>query len=189
MEAASSAINKLLSNAGQKTSTTEEAKSPESVAPAVAPADATDVDEATVGQKDTTVEQEVAPAVEHTHVKKVHETQEQTVVDRERHQDHYHTTIQPLKDQDIEATKHDQVTADTIERQVNKDDDAAKIKAKAEADRAGLESTRDEELHEKTSKDDTIVGEHVHHHVHETIVPVIEKGKFRVKHHSASVCY
>lgn len=177
MDAASSAINKLLSNAGQKTSTTEEAETHATAAPVVAPAVATDVDEATVGQKDTTVEQEVAPAVEHEHVKKVHETQEQTVVDRERHQDHYHTTIQPLKDQEIEATKHDQVTADTIEREVNKDGDAAQVKAKADADRAAHKSTHDEELHEKSSKDDTIVGEHVHHHVHETIQPVIERGK------------
>lgn len=176
MEAASSAINKLLSNAGSKTSKTDESKTQEIATPAVAPAVATDVDEATVGEKNTTVEQEVAPAVEHEHVKKTHETQEQTVVDRERHQDHYHTTIQPLKDQEIEATKHDQVTADTIEREVNKDDDAAKVKAKAVSDRAAFKSTTDEELQETTTQDDTVVGEHVHHHVHETIQPVIERG-------------
>lgn len=80
MEAASSAINKILSGAGQ-----QESKKDESVAPAV--------DASTSGTKDTTVEQEVAPAVEHEHVKKQHETKEQTVVDRERHQDHYHTTV------------------------------------------------------------------------------------------------
>lgn len=93
MEAASSAISKMLSGAGQ-----QEPKD-EGVAPAV--------DERTVGQKDTTVEQEVAPAVQHEHIKKEHETREQTVVDKERHQDHFHQTIQPLQDQEIQAEKHD----------------------------------------------------------------------------------
>lgn len=109
-------------------------------------------------------------------MKKLHETQEQTVVDRERHQDHYHTTVQPLKDQEVEATKHDQVTADTIEREVNNDEDAEKVRAKAEADRAAFKSTSEEERQEKTTIEDTVVGEQVHHHVHETIQPVIEKG-------------
>lgn len=58
MEAASQAINKLIANAGSKKSKTEE---PEASAPAsasVAPeAIDADVDEATVGQKDTTVTQ------------------------------------------------------------------------------------------------------------------------------------
>jgi hypothetical protein len=42
---------------------------------------------------DTTVDSEVAPAVEHTHVKKQHETREQTFVEKEKHQDHYHTIV------------------------------------------------------------------------------------------------
>jgi hypothetical protein len=163
MEAASSAINKILTGSGQ-----QEPKKDESVAPAV--------DDSHVGQKDTTVEQEVAPAVQHEHVKKEHETREQTVVDRERHQDHYHTTVQPLKDQEIQAEKHDHKTANTEHRDINNDAEGDKVKAKFNADQAAFKSTSEEKRSETKSKDDTVVGEHVHHHVHETIQPVIEKG-------------
>lgn len=154
MEAASSAINKILTGSGQ-----QEPKKDESVAPAV--------DDSHVGQKDTTVEQEVAPAVQHEHVKKEHETREQTVVDRERHQDHYHTTVQPLKDQEIKAEKHDHKTANTEHRDINNDTEGDKVKAKFDADQAAFKSTSEEKRSETKSKDDTVVGEHVHHHVHE----------------------
>jgi hypothetical protein len=49
-----------------------------------APAASTKVDTTTTGGKDTTVEQEIAPAIQHETVKREHETREQTVVDRER---------------------------------------------------------------------------------------------------------
>lgn len=123
---------------------------------------------------DTTVDSEVAPAVEHTHVTKAHETREQTFVEKERHQDHYHTTIQPLKDSEVLPEKHDHVQ-ETKERNINKDDNSAK--AKAEADRAGFQSTTEQKKFESATKEPTQVNEHVHHHLHETVQPVIEKGK------------
>jgi hypothetical protein len=50
-----------------------------------APAASTEVDTTTTtGAKDVTVEQEIAPAVEHETVKREHETREQAVIDRER---------------------------------------------------------------------------------------------------------
>ncbi|THV64813.1 hypothetical protein D6C92_08222 [Aureobasidium pullulans] len=180
MDAAASAINNFLSGSGQSTTT----KTEQEVAPAVetsaaqAPAaKAPVVDSAATGEKDTTVTQEVAPAVEHEHVKHEHETKEQTVIDRERHQDHYHTTIQPLADKEVEATKHDSETVATEERKINKDDQGDKVKAKVAADAAGFKSTHDEETHETKTKEPTITGESVHHHLHETIQPVIEKER------------
>jgi hypothetical protein len=125
--------------------------------------------------KNTTVDVKVDKPVEHTHVKKQHETREQKVVDKEIHQDHYHTTVQPLKDTEVLPEKHDYVQEEK-ERSINRDDGAAK--AKAEADRAQFANTIDEQTSESHSKEPTKVDQHVHHHVHETVVPVVEKGKF-----------
>lgn len=122
-----------------------------------------------------TVDSEVQPAVEHTHVRKEHETREQKVVEKEKHQDHYHTTIQPLKDNEVQAEKHD-YTQQEEHRNINRDDGTAK--AQAARDLAGLEDKRDEEQIEIETKEKTKVNEHVHHHLHETIQPVIEKGMF-----------
>ncbi|CZR53778.1 uncharacterized protein PAC_03659 [Phialocephala subalpina] len=121
---------------------------------------------------DQTVDSEVAPAVEHTHVKKQHETREQTFVEKEKHQDHYHTTIQPLKDSEVLPEKHDHIQ-ETEHRSINNDDGAAK--AKAEADRARFESTSEQEQFESKTQEPTQEEEHVHHHLHETVQPVIEK--------------
>jgi len=121
---------------------------------------------------DKTVDSEVAPAVEHTHVKKQHETREQTFVEKEKHQDHYHTTIQPLKDSEVLPEKHEH-TQETEHRSINHDEGTAK--AKAEADRTGFESTSEQQQLESKTQEPTQAEEHVHHHLHETVQPVIEK--------------
>jgi len=127
---------------------------------------------------DTTVSSETAPAVSHEHIKKQHETREQTFIEKEKHQDHYHTTIQPLKDAEVLPEKHDHVQ-ETEHRNFDHDDNAAK--AKSEADRAGFENTSEKEEVEVETKEPTLGEEHVHHHLHETVQPVIEKGKFDSK--------
>lgn len=128
----------------------------------------------TGGDVEKTVDSEVAPAVEHTHIEKQHETREQTFVEKEKHQDHYKTTIQPLKDSEVLPEKHDH-TQETKHRSINHDDSTAK--AKAEADRAGFESTSEQKQSESKMQEPTQEEEHVHHHLHETIQPVIEKGE------------
>ena len=163
MENAASAVTKLFS----KGPATDEPKAASD--PSAPTTTSRDVDE-----KVETVDSEVAPAVEHEHVKKTHETREQKFVDKEKHQDHYHTTIQPLKDTEVLPEKHDHIQ-ETEQRSINKDDGAAR--AKAEADRAGIESTSEEKHFDAHTKEPTKVNEHVHHHLHETVQPVIEKGK------------
>ncbi|KAE9377232.1 hypothetical protein N431DRAFT_542614 [Stipitochalara longipes BDJ] len=121
---------------------------------------------------ETPVDSEIAPAVEHTHVKKQHETREKTFVEKEKHQDHYHTTVQPLKDSEVLPEKHDHIQ-EVEHRSINHDDGTAE--AKAEADQAGFESTSEEKQSESKTQEPTEVEEHVHHHFHETVQPVIEK--------------
>jgi len=161
MENAASAVGKLFTTG----SATER---PEGEEVTAGSATATSTSDA-----DPNVDTEVAPAVEHTHVKKQHETREQTFVEKEKHQDHYHTTIQPLKDSEVLPEKHEHIQ-EVENRSINRDDGAAAAKAKS--DQAGFESTSEEKQFESTTQEPTQVDEHVHHHFHETIQPVIEKG-------------
>jgi len=171
MENAADAINKLFNKKPTAQETKGDTSSP-------APVTGEHVDE--------TVDVEVAPAVEHTHVKKEHETREQTSVEKEKHQDHYHTTVQPLKDTEVLPEQHN-YSQETKTRNINNDDKAAK--AKAEADLAGFKNTKDEKQFESKTKEPTKVEEHVHHHLHETVQPVIEKEVIApsVSHHRVDV--
>jgi len=102
MDNAANAVSKLFAK-GPATDDSEAEKVTNSSSSSAAPPTSTDRD------VDTTVDSEVEPAVEHTHVKKQHETREQTFVEKEKHQDHYHTTIQPLKDSEVLPEKHDHI--------------------------------------------------------------------------------
>ncbi|TVY46415.1 hypothetical protein LOCC1_G003771 [Lachnellula occidentalis] len=178
MDSAASAVGKLFSSkpAVEKETTHNTSKSDNaSKSDNTSKSDSTPVTSSTGADVDTTVDKEVAPAVEHEHIKKEHETREQTFVEKEKHKDHYHTTIQPLKDTEVAPEKHDHVEENEIR---NFDHDNSDAKAKAEADRAGFQSTSEKQEFESTTKEPTLGEEHVHHHLHETIQPVIEKGKF-----------
>jgi len=129
-------------------------------------------------ETDTVADQEVAPAVEHDHIHREHETRERDVVEKEVHKDHYHTTIQPLKDTEVQDTEHKFEQKDTEYRNIDKDDGAAK--ARVDQKLAGFEDTVDKDATKETAvKEDTVVGEHVHHHLHEIIQPVIEKDVYQ----------
>ena len=130
MENAAAAVTKLFAKdpaadqpeEGKVTNNPSNASAPTSTS-----GDVTDVDK--------TVDSKVAPAVEHTHVKKQHETREQTFVEKEKHQDHYHTTIQPLKDSEVLPEQHEH-TQETEHRSIDNDDGAAKARAE-ESEREG----------------------------------------------------
>jgi hypothetical protein len=78
--------------------------------------------------------------------------------------------------------KHEQEKVATQYREVDHDD-AAKTKAKLDAQNSKFKDTHEEKNVEQKVKDKTVIGEHVHHHLHETIQPVIEKGTFAFGHH------
>lgn len=167
---------------GLTASSTGNDPAPESTTDATASAakhDTTDDINVEAAEKDsnTVVEKEAAPAVEHETVKHQHEVREQEVVDRERHQHHYHTTVQPLKAREVEPEEHDHETAATQYRNTDKGDHAAGEKAGLDADGSAFESTsKNVELQEKHTTDKAQVNEETKHHYHETVQPVIEKG-------------
>ena len=53
------------------------------------------------GYHDTTVDESVRPAVSEETVKPTRHEELTEAVDREVHQDHYHTTVQPIQHQEV----------------------------------------------------------------------------------------
>lgn len=83
------------------------------------------------------------------------------------HQDHFHTSVQPVKDREVLPEKHSHNMAAVENREYVHGDDAA-LKARLEQERAQFESTRTMgSTQESHSVAPVIAGEHVHHHVHE----------------------
>ncbi|KAL9639575.1 MAG: hypothetical protein Q9164_000852 [Protoblastenia rupestris] len=155
------------------------------------------------GHHDTTVHEKVAPAVVNENITKHRHEEATTAIDREVHQDHYHTSIQPVKDREVLPEQHSHQMAAVEQREVKHGDDHA-VRARLEQERAQFQNTRTvASTQESHSAAPVIAGEHVHHHVHETIQPVIQKETIQpsvvhttvpihevhqneAKHHSAS---
>ncbi|KAL2058274.1 hypothetical protein ABVK25_001000 [Lepraria finkii] len=127
------------------------------------------------GHHDTTVHEKVAPAVVNENITKVHHEEAQTAIDREVHQDHYHTSMQPVKDREVLPEQHSHNII-PVEHREHQHGDAEANKARLEQERLQFQNTRTQgATQESHSVAPVIAGEHVHHHVHETIQPVVNK--------------
>lgn len=85
-------------------------------------------------------------------------------LDREVHQDHYHTTVQPIQDREVLPEQHKHTVAPVQERHIDHGDDAA-VRRRLEEERARFHDTRVEAASVHTqSTAPTVAGEHVHHH-------------------------
>jgi len=127
------------------------------------------------GKHDTTVHETVNPAVQNEYVKPTEHTTAQKVVDREVHQDHHHTSVQPIKHQEVlpEQHTHQMGEVQHVHKKHGNDDH---VHQRLEAEKAQFKNTREVGQTQHTSASSGIVtGEHVHHHVHENIQPVIQK--------------
>ncbi|KAK4447393.1 hypothetical protein QBC34DRAFT_467489 [Podospora aff. communis PSN243] len=127
------------------------------------------------GHHDTTVTEETAPAIEQKTIKPTQHEEISTAVEQEVHQDHYHRTIQPVAASETLPEQHKHRVAGTVHREFDHRDSGSTEQAlRAEAGK--LRDTKTVEETTKTqSRAPTVQGEHVHHHVHETIQPVIQK--------------
>ncbi|KZM21729.1 uncharacterized protein EKO05_0001679 [Ascochyta rabiei] len=127
------------------------------------------------GHHDTTVHEAVAPAVQHEVVKPhVHE-EVQTAVDKEVHQDHYHRTVQPVQDREVLPEQHTAKLGAVQHREFDhRDHDNTKRNLIEEQARFKDERRVDATTHSQSAAA-AIGGEHVHHHIHETIQPVVQK--------------
>jgi len=127
------------------------------------------------GKHDTTVHETVNPAVTNERVVRTQHENATKVVDREVHQDHFHTTVQPIQDKQVLPEEHKHNMAAVEERKFKHGDDHH-IRERLAAEQAQFKSTRevgDVQTSQSAGRD--VVGEHIHHHVHENIQPVIQK--------------
>ncbi|KAK2627648.1 hypothetical protein QTJ16_002294 [Diplocarpon rosae] len=127
------------------------------------------------GKHDTTVHETVNPAVTNEHVTRTQHNTEQTAIDREVHQDHYHTSVQPIQDKEVLPEQHTHQLAGVEHRNIKHGNDEH-VKERLAAEQAQFKNTRTVgETHHTSSANPVLAGEHVHHHVHENIQPVIQK--------------
>jgi hypothetical protein len=127
------------------------------------------------GKHDTTVHEKVNPAMHAEHVTPTQHENATTVIDREVHQDHHHTTVQPINHQEVLPEKHSHNVAGVEHKNIKHGDDSH-VRQKIEQEAAQFKNTREVGQTEHTTNVNPVVaGEHVHHHVHETIQPVIHK--------------
>jgi len=127
----------------------------------------------------TIVDQTVNPAVTQEVIKPTKHEEITTAVDREVHQHHYHTTVQPIKAQEVLPERHQHNILPVEQREFRHDNEAdttQRVSAELGAfkDRQVVHDVRVTQ-----SAAPTVTGEHVHHHVHETVVPIINKETIR----------
>ncbi|KAK8139100.1 hypothetical protein PG984_002480 [Apiospora sp. TS-2023a] len=127
------------------------------------------------GHHDTTVHSATAPAVEHETVKPQQHENVNTAIDREVHQDHYHQTVQPVEAQEVLPEQHHHKLGGVEHREFDhRNNEETRRRLAAET-----EGFRDERVvHDATrtkAHAAVVEGEHVHHHLHETIQPVVHK--------------
>ncbi|KAI9830625.1 MAG: hypothetical protein M1819_005435 [Sarea resinae] len=155
------------------------------------------------GHHDTTVHERVAPAVTQENVTRTRHEEATTALDKEVHQDHYHTSVQPVQARETLPEEHTHNLVPVEHRHVEHGNDA-QVKSRLEQEAAQFKDTRTVgDVHQTSAAAPTIAGEHVHHHVHETIQPVVQKETIQpnvihttvpihevhhneAKHHSAS---
>ncbi|KAH8594443.1 hypothetical protein B0O99DRAFT_711775 [Bisporella sp. PMI_857] len=127
------------------------------------------------GKHDTTVHETVGPAITNEKIHRTQHDEAQTVIDREVHQDHYHTSIQPIHHKEVLPEEHTHNLVGVEHRKINHGNDEH-VRKRLEAEKSQFKDTREvSEIHHTKSAAATVVGEHVHHHVHEHIQPVIQK--------------
>ncbi|KAF2637991.1 hypothetical protein P280DRAFT_471647 [Massarina eburnea CBS 473.64] len=127
------------------------------------------------GKHDTTVHETVAPAVQHETVKSHEHENITTAVDKEAHQDHYHRTVQPVQDREVLPEEHEAKLGAVQHREFDHRDHESTKRNLAREQAEFKDQRVVEDMTHSQSAAPTIGGEHVHHHIHETIQPVVHK--------------
>jgi len=141
------------------------------------------------GHHTTEVHEHYKPAVTHEQVNKTQEHRDTTVVDNEVHQEHHHTSVLPVQHTETLPTQHTH-TLGEAKHTTHHHGDHEGIHSKVKAEAAQFQDKRvDGGVEKSHSVQPSIAGEHHHHHVHETIQPVIQKQTIQpsVVHHTIPV--
>lgn len=123
----------------------------------------------------TEVHETVRPAITLETVKPTRHEITTEAVDREVHQHHYHTTVQPLSHTETLPTKHTHNLI-PIKHTTHHHGDLEATKARVAAELAVFKnhSMRMPVTHTNATLP-PVIGEHYHHHVHEVVQPVVYK--------------
>merc|ERR1712078_615016 len=123
------------------------------------------------GKHKTTVDQDVNDAVTEEHVKPHEHETITTAVDREVHQDHHQTRIQPVNAKETLPETSEHVMEPTVHKSFEHMNEAQE-RQKLDAERAAFHnSSVTHDTTHSTTMAPAITGERVHHHVHEDIQP------------------
>lgn len=123
----------------------------------------------------TTVEEHVQPTVTQETIKPHRHEEATQAIDREVHQEHHHTTVQPLSHQEVLPEKHTHNVLPTENREYRHGNERDTQQRLATELGHFKDSSRTEQTRHTSTAAPTVTGEHVHHHVHETVVPVVHK--------------
>merc|ERR1712000_386130 len=127
------------------------------------------------GKHKTTVDQDVNAAVTEEYVKPTQHENVTTAVDREVHQDHHQTRVQPVlaKETLPETSSHN--VAPVMHKEFDHGN-AQEVRSKLDKERANFASTSTTyDTTHTTTMAPAVTGERIHHHVHEHIQPVVQK--------------
>lgn len=112
----------------------------------------------------TDVDEYVAPAVVSEVVKPHRHEVTQEAIDREVHQDHYHTTVQPIAHKEVLPEKHVHNVVPQIEREFRHDNEHdTKERVARELQQFQNTSTVVQGTQSRSAAQQ-VAGEHVHHH-------------------------
>lgn len=127
------------------------------------------------GNKHTVdIDQETKPAVLKERVAAREHEDVTTAVDREVHQHHHQTHVQPVKHKVVEEEKHHHNVIPIEHKQHHHGKDAEVERTLA--DQHGAFRDEREVLPTESSRSERVVmGEHTHHHIHDVIQPVVEQ--------------
>lgn len=115
------------------------------------------------GKHHTDVTQTTGPAVTNETVQRTNEERMTTAVDREVHQDHHHTTVQPITDSAVKAETHHHNIVPVKETH-HEHGNAEHTKARLAEEQARFkDTTRTVDGGSTTTTAPTVSGEHVHH--------------------------
>jgi len=119
------------------------------------------------------IDQETKPAVVHERVAQKQHEDITTAIDREVHQHHHQIHVQPIQDQVVLEEKHHHNII-PIEHKQHHHGKTAEVEQTL-LSQGKFRDEREVMPVESTSGSTTVVGEHVHHHIHDIIQPVVER--------------
>lgn len=127
----------------------------------------------------TDVDEVVNPAVVSETIKPHKHEEKIEAIDREVHQHHYHTTVQPIAAEERLPEKHIHNLLPTVEKTYRHDNEV-ETNRRVSAELSQFRNTTiTEPVRVTTAALPAVTGEHVHHHVHETVQPVIHKETYQ----------